>query len=181
MPKKNAETIKSLLNKASVARRENRLEDAKRAASSAIELSRHDSNKEHYAAAIKSLGQIERDSGNVQSSISLYEQAADIYRKHKNELQIAHTLRHLGDLHFDLDQLKIADSYYEEALSIYRNSAQTGELDLANMIRSVAILKEKEGNIPEAISLWKEAKSLYEDSDIKPGIEECKQRLEELG
>ena len=118
MPKKNAETIKSLLNKASVARRENRLEDAKRAASSAIELSRHDSNKEIYAAAIKNLGQIEKDSGNVQSSISLYEQAADIYRKHKNELQIAHTLRHLGDLHFDLEQLEIANSYCEEALSI---------------------------------------------------------------
>ena len=48
------------------------------------------------------------------------------------------------------------------------------------MIRSVAILKEKEGNIPEAILLWKEAKSLYEHSDIKPGIEECNQRLEEL-
>ena len=47
MPTKNAETIKGLLNKASVARRENRLEDAKRAASSAIELGRHDSNKEH--------------------------------------------------------------------------------------------------------------------------------------
>ncbi len=180
MPKKNAETIKSLLDKASVARRENRFDDAKRAASSAIERSRHDSNKEHYAAAIKSLGQIERDSGNVQSAISLYKQAADIYRKHKNELQIAHTLRHLGDLHFDLEQLKIASSYYEEALSIYRNSVQTGELDLANMIRSVAILKDKEGNIPEAILLWKEAKSLYEDRCIKPGIEECNQRLEEL-
>ena len=65
MTTENDQTIKGLLNKASVARRENRLEDAKRAASSAIELSRHDSKKEHYAAAIKSLGQIERDLGNV--------------------------------------------------------------------------------------------------------------------
>jgi hypothetical protein len=64
-------------------------------------------------------------------------------RKVDDPLRLAHAVRHLGDAYYYARRAAQADACYVEALSIYRRLEHARPLDLANVIRSFAVLKDE--------------------------------------
>src|SRR5262249_24385250 len=110
----------------------------------------------------------------------LYEEAAEIYRAISETLKLAHTIRHVGDILRHLERFAPADTSYAEALSIYRAHRETPPLDLANMLRGLALLKEALGENAEARALWAEAGSLYATANVEAGVVESARRAAAL-
>ena len=98
-------------------------------------------------------------------------------RKVDEPLRLAHAVRHLGDAYYYARRAAQAESCYVEALSIYRGRKQTRPLDLANAIRSFAVLKDYVGALEEAKPLWQEAHDLYVATNAPDGVAESAARL----
>ena len=98
-------------------------------------------------------------------------------RKVDDPLRLAHTVRHLGDAYYYAGRWSLAEPCYLEALSIYRRYENRRPLDLANAIRSFAVLKDEVGAAAEAELLWQEAHDLYLTLDVSAGIAESAARL----
>jgi len=92
-------------------------------------------------------------------------------------LKVAHAVRHLGDAYYYAGRAAQAEACYAEALSIYRGNEQRQLLDLANAIRSFAVLKDYVGWPAEAKGLWQEAHDLYLGVNVPAGIAESAARL----
>jgi tetratricopeptide (TPR) repeat protein len=159
------------------ARRENRLEDARRHLTEAVALSHTGGVKNNLAVALAALGQIERDLGNNDAALRLYGKAADIFRSGTDRRRLAHTIRHLADIYRHEQQRDKAETCYCEALGLYRADVKTAPLDLANAIRGFAILKHEAGQNDEAKRLWREARELYAAVSVEAGVTECVRRL----
>jgi hypothetical protein len=71
-------------------------------------------------------------------------------RRGADPLRLAHRVRHLGDAYYYAGRAALAEPCYVEALSIYRGHARTRPLDLANAIRSFAVLKDEVGAAADA-------------------------------
>ena len=106
-----------------------------------------------------------------------YKVAVALARQGGDPQRIAHRVRHLGDAYHYAGRAALAESCYVEALSIYRRHTQTGRLDLANAIRSFAVLKHEAGAADEAQRLWQEAHDLYVGLNVSPGVAESAARL----
>ena len=181
----------TLLWRAHQARRENRLADARRDLVDAVAICRREQVASDLAFAVKRLGQIERDLGNLDAALALYEEAAAIYRERDDALNLAHTIRHVGDIHHDRGRGGPAERCYDEALTLYRRSRGTRRSDLANAVRSMALQKERTGDLEHARALWKEARDLYASLDgplrriftrrPNPGVVESSEHLMRLG
>jgi tetratricopeptide (TPR) repeat protein len=104
-----------------------------------------------------------------------YEEAVALFREADEPLALAHTIRHLGDVYQEQGHLDLAEPCYVEALKLYRNSEDKGSLDLANAIRSLAILR-----CEQTRSLWEEARDLYSSLSIEAGIKESTARVAAL-
>ena len=98
-------------------------------------------------------------------------------RKVDDPLRLAHTVRHLGDAYYYAGRWSLAEPCYLEALSIYRTHDNIKPLDLANAIRSFAVLKDEVGATEESEALWQEAHDLYVTLDVSAGIGESAARL----
>ena len=98
-------------------------------------------------------------------------------RKVDDPLRLAHTVRHLGDAYYYAKQTAQAEPCYVEALAIYRRHENRRPLDLANAIRSFAVLKDEIGAANEAQGLWQEAHDLYVALKVPAGIAESAARL----
>jgi ankyrin repeat protein len=122
--------------------------------------------------ALKGIAQIDRDLGRRSAALPFYEEAVSICRQIGDPLLLAHTLRHLGDLHHDDARDDLAERLYGEALALYRASAAP-PLDLANALRSLAVIKD-------TAELWEEAFRLYVATNVPPGIAESAFRLAKL-
>ena len=120
-----------------------------------------------------------RHEGRLDEAISLYRDAADEARRQGDALVLAHRLRHIGDIFQDVGRDGEAAPFYAEALSLYRG-AETPVLDLANLLRPLAMLKEKEGDRDGARACWTEAKALYEAAGVEAGVRESARRLAAL-
>ena len=68
-------------------------------------------------------------------------------------------------------------SIYQEALALYRSNEDTRPLELANAIRSLAVLKGEAAEIEEATKLWREAHDLYLAVNVAAGVAESAARL----
>jgi tetratricopeptide (TPR) repeat protein len=167
----------TLLSQALQARREGRPLDARRDLVAAIALCRQADDALQLASALTALGQIERDLQNLDAARRHYEEAVALYRTQDNPLQLAHAIRHLGDIHRHAGQREAAESCCVEALSLYRNDQRTAALELANAIRSMAILQDEAGHSGQSRPLWTEARSLYAAVNVKEGVDECSRRL----
>ncbi len=106
-----------------------------------------------------------------------YKLAVGRARRGDDRLRLAHRVRHLGDAYYYAGRPALAEPCYVEALSIYRGDNHTRPLDLANSIRSYAVLMHESGAYHEARSLWQEAHDLYEALEIPAGIAESAARL----
>jgi tetratricopeptide (TPR) repeat protein len=92
-------------------------------------------------------------------------------------LRLAHRVRHLGDAYYYAGRFALAERCYIEALAIYRRRDDTQQLDLANAIRSFAVLKHEGGAAEQAQQLWQEAHDLYATLNATAGIAESAARL----
>src|SRR5690348_11424668 len=86
------------LEEAVRARREDRLDDAHRIYAEAVPLLRDSNDRLGLVRALKGLGQIERDRGNVVAALANYEEATGLARRENDPLLLAHTVRHVGDI-----------------------------------------------------------------------------------
>ena len=127
--------------------------------------------------ALKHRAKLARDAGRLEDSLSLYQEALASCREHTDSLLLAHTARHVGDVLVDLRRFDDAEPFYREALAKYRMNEKTNLLDLANALRSVAILREREGMAEESRAMWKEARIFYRRMSIAEGIAECDAHL----
>jgi tetratricopeptide (TPR) repeat protein len=159
------------------ARRENRLEDAKRDLIWAVAQCRAAHEDIALARSLTALGQIERDLLNNELALLCYEEAVAIYRKGNDALILAHTIRHVADIQRHQGLTAAADTNYREALELYRAHKQSRPLELANAIQGYAILKQEAGEVEQAKSLWEEARELYAAVGIREGVEESSRRL----
>ena len=98
-------------------------------------------------------------------------------RQGDDPLKLAHRIRHLGDAYYYAGRWASADGCYVEALSIYRRHERTPVLDLANAIRSFAVLKDEVGATERSQVLWQEAHDLYVTLKISAGVAESAARL----
>jgi len=94
-----------------------------------------------------------------------------------DSLRLAHRVRHLGDAYYYAGRTASAEPCYVEALSIYRRHERTPPLDLANAVRSFAVLKHEAGATQEAERLWEEAHDLYLSLNVSTGVAETAARL----
>jgi ankyrin repeat protein len=131
--------------------------------------SRENGNRRELIDALKGVAQIERDLGRRTEALPFYEEAVAVCRDISDPLLLAHTLRHLGDLHHDDGRDDLAEPLYDEALALYRES-EAPPLDLANALRSLAVIKDSE-------ALWEEAFRLYAATNVAPGVVEAALRL----
>jgi len=98
-------------------------------------------------------------------------------RKVDDPLKLAHAVRHLGDAYYYAKRLAKAEPCYVEAISIYRANENRKPLDLANAIRSFAVLKDQVGATEEGKRLWQEAHDLYLTVKVPAGVAESAARL----
>jgi len=162
------EDIDLLLKSATEARREGQLEDARALAVQAIGAARL-----ALANALRELGEVERASGNAQEARAAYEESVRLLRQCDKPLRFAHTLRHLGDVYYEQGQRDLAANAYDEALGVYRSHLDASVLDVANAVRSLAVLRDTE-------ELWQEALDLYRRAGVQAGIDNCTRRLAAL-
>jgi tetratricopeptide (TPR) repeat protein len=172
-----SEISDNLLSRASQARREHRLTDAKRDLVEAVDLCRKFGTPAELARALTGLGQIERDLHEIVAVREHYEEAVAIYRAEGDVLKLAHTVRHLGDIHRHEGHRGLAEPCYREALNLYRGDEHTPPLDLANTLRGFAILQDDVGEVEDARLLWTEARDLYSAVNVEAGVAESSRRL----
>ena len=122
-------------------------------------------------------GQIERDLGQDGRALPLYEEAVSCRRRVGEPLALAHALRHLGDLHRHSERLGLARACYDEALALYRAQPAAPPLDLANALRPMALLDEREGRPEAALDSWREAGTLYAEAGVAEGAEQASSAL----
>jgi tetratricopeptide (TPR) repeat protein len=170
----------TLLMQGHQARREHRLDDAKRILAEAVKAARLSKHEFLMARAFTELGRIERDLRETDGALRHYEEAAAIYRRLDESLTLAHTVRHIGDILRESGLLLAAKPCYRESLKIYRSHAETPPLDLANAIRGYALLQEEIGENQEAVTLWREARELYTVASVQAGVDEGDRRIERL-
>lgn len=131
------------------------------------------------------LAQSARRQRDFASALAHYDRAAVLYREADNPVRLAHTIRHAGDVLYESGRTALADTRFREALDLYRQHPEAPPLDLANALRSLAVLKADHASptpplVAEARSLWQEARALYALLAIPDGIAECDVRLAQL-
>jgi tetratricopeptide (TPR) repeat protein len=169
--------VQDLLLQALHAKKENRFEDARRDLLKAAMLLREKDVPVELAQVLRDLGEVERRQRDDGAARGHYEEAIAILREQNESLALAHALRHLGDIHLETEHPALAEPFFHEALAIYRGHGQAKPLDLANAIRSLALLRHDAGDNESAKHLWQEARDLYETAHVAPGVAECSARL----
>lgn len=104
-----------------------------------------------------------------------YEEAVTLFRETDQPLVLAHTIRHLGDVYLEQGRPDLAEPCYLEALGLYRDLQDDSSLDLANALRSLAVLRWE-----QARTLWEEVRVLYTSLRIEAGVQESAARVAAL-
>jgi ankyrin repeat protein len=149
-----------------------RPDEARTLFAEAAKKSRASGAKRELVDAMKGIAQIDRDLGRRPEALPFYEEAVAVCREIADPLLLAHTLRHLGDLRHEDGRDDLAEPLYDEALALYRTS-DASPLDLANAIRSLALVRNTD-------ALWEEAFHLYVATNVTPGVVETALRLAKL-
>lgn len=169
----------ALIERSNEARRSGNRAGARNLAQEAAEISRASGDRHQLGAALAALGRLHRDDGDYEAALGAYQEAAELARRSGDELSLAHRLRHIGDILTEQEDLSRAEQCYEEAGVIFRR-ADIGQLEEANFLRSLAILKEKQDALGAAADLWTKARALYAGTSIDAGVEESDRRLANL-
>jgi tetratricopeptide (TPR) repeat protein len=160
-------------------RREGNLSEGLTLTSAALAALLQGGDSKSLARVLCVMGQIEHDQGREEEAVACYREAAGLYRAISDQVGLAYALRHECDLLRELGRLAEAAPRGAEALAIYR-ALNGAPLDLANMLRVCALLKEDLGDIADARRLWAEAGGLYRAARINEGVEEARAHLDQL-
>jgi tetratricopeptide (TPR) repeat protein len=169
----------NLIERSSEARRNGDHETAIRLAEAAMETARCSNDLNGRGSALAQLARLRRDERRPDAAVKLYEEAAGIAREQGDFLALAHRLRHIGDVSAEQGDLGRAEECYDEAGHLFE-AYGTGQLTMANFLRSKALLREKQGANAAAVQLWTDARVLYAASGIDAGVEESDRRLMRL-
>ena len=131
-------------------------------------------------AAYRAVASERLQAGDTEGAVELYNRAVEVARGDESTL-LPHTLRHLGDILRESGRFAAADQVYADAITLYRTHPGTERSDLANALRSLALMHEAADRVDEAISAWSEAKELYRQLCIAPGVQESDDALVRLG
>lgn len=135
------------------------------------------SDRFERAVARREEGERLRKGGDSDGALLAYLEAVALLRDCDAPLKLAHTLRHLGDLHRERGDLSDAADCYAEALGLYRANPAASTLDLANAVRSFAVLQDAAGDAAVAEVLWDEARSLYRRAHVPAGVANSASRV----
>ena len=149
--------------------------------SEAVSLLRTAGATRELVGALGKLGHAEENAGRADAALACYDEAVAVARGADHRLPLAHALRQLGDLHRKAGRLTVAEDCYAEALILYGAQDEPPPLDHANALRPMAILKEEQGRVDEARTLWQRARELYGAASIEAGVAECTDHLDRLG
>ena len=126
------------------------------------------------AQELKRRGESARRSDGAMARLC-YEEAVVLFREADEPLVLAHTIRHLGDVYLEQGRPDLAEPCYHEALGLYRSHEDDSSLDLANAVRSLAVLRWEQTRM-----LWEEVRALYTSLSIEAGIKESTARVAAL-
>ena len=171
--------IETIMEEAWIMRRNENYAEAKLLVNKAQKLCKHD-DYNSLGRINHILMQIEADNDSYNIALDFCLKSIEYYRMAKNPNKIAHSTRHLADLEYELGNYSDSESNYNTAIEIYKSNPETSKLDLANSLRGFGLVLEKNGKKEEAISVWKETKSLYNDCNLLIGVNEADQILKRL-
>src|ERR1044071_4626893 len=127
-------------------------------ADDAVDIARNSSDKRMLADALRALGNIQRRPPWLRDDANrTYAEAAEIYNALSLPLDEAWVTRHIGINHEYAERLVDAEKAYEKALALYRDYSTNDDLDYANAVRYVAVIKDRLGKRDESDRLWTEA------------------------
>jgi tetratricopeptide (TPR) repeat protein len=134
-------------------------------------------------AELKSEADRARRNGRLDAAEDLLQQAVAMLRAEGGDpLALAHTIRHLGDLYRHMGNVQQAMRCCTEGLDLYRCSADVASsLDVANAVRSMALVREMSNDRETARALWEEARTLYDSCGVESGVAESTRHLASLG
>jgi tetratricopeptide (TPR) repeat protein len=174
------ETFQELFARGYLARRENRIADARAIFISGVRSAAEAGDRSSLAEALCGLGQAERDLGSLEAAHHHYAGAATLYREIGPPARLAYALRHEADVFREECRPAEAEPLYREAESIYRQQGEESSLDLANTLRGLALVAESSGKTEASRSLWQEARQLYAKCKVDAGVTECDRKLTEF-
>ncbi len=175
-----ADRTDQLIEQARIARNESRGKDARRDLESAIAIARGSGDHATLLRALKALGHVVWDDGNLDDALALYEEALELARAGRDHATIAHTVRHVGQLHLESGRGGDAERCLREAVEIYRSIDDACALDMANALWPYSTLVERSGETDAARALLIEARDLYAEVGVSQGVDECEARLRAL-
>lgn len=116
-----SDTAEELRQRAYQARRDGRIDDAKRDYLEAAKLYRAEGNVLMVAHTVRHVGDILRGEGHPDLARPCYEEALALYRgnEHTGKLDLANTLRGYGILEHDTGNLTHAKALWDEARDLY--------------------------------------------------------------
>jgi len=142
-------------------------------AEAAVDIARNSGDERCLADALRALGNIQRRPPWLRDDANrTYAEAAAIYRSLDLPLDEAWVTRHIGINHEYGNRFTDAENAYEKALALYRAYATNDNLDYANAVRYVAVIKDRLGKREDSDRLWTETVERYEKVGIVEGIAE---------
>jgi tetratricopeptide (TPR) repeat protein len=160
-------------------------EGARRAFGEAILHFRADGDLPGEAKSLTRQAQIARDTGNLDWALHDQTEAIILFRRIGDGAALAHALRHAGDMFVEQHQLAFATAHLREALDLYRAGTEAPPLDIANAVRSIALLAEALDEPDQARLYWAEARTRYAALDSvfdgdNAGVQEAEKHLATL-
>jgi pyridoxal biosynthesis lyase PdxS len=86
----------------------------------------------------------------------------------------------MGDIHTKAGRHSLAEQCCEEAVAMYRTQSDASALDVANAIRSLAVVKERLAQVDQARQLWQDAHNQYAALNVVEGTAEAAAHLGRL-
>jgi tetratricopeptide (TPR) repeat protein len=182
--------LAALLARGDEARLAGRIDDASAAFAAAIAHCRTTGDLVGQAQALRRQAQIARDAGDLDWALHDQQEAVHLYRLAGDGVALAHALRHAGDMFLEQHRLAHATACIREALDLYGACPDARPLDVANAVRSGALLAEAMGEDDAARRLWRDAEARYaalddvlvvEPATGNPGVIKARTRLGALG
>jgi tetratricopeptide (TPR) repeat protein len=136
--------------------------ERRKTADQAVATAERSGDKKQFADALKSLANIlRRPPFGRDEANELYTRAAALYAELGLYLEEAWCKRHIGINHEYANRLEEAERFYDDALELYRKHSREDDLNYANAVRYVAVIKERLGKKQASAQLWEEAHERY--------------------